>query len=477
MNRNIETVRGLPEVPFDEPKFRELHQMVNSPYNLNGVDLLGRCYAETGSIGLALHSDQYFTDAIELVNVFTKKSRFLGRLFDGNRWGDLAWSLFLENGVAIEQGVQNGDNRQAWAVLETIKNLVPCFSDIKQMDVAVDFLRHNFEPTLRAAENKAGDRGVLQTILYYGNDEQTQFVRKFLLDALDDQDPVIRFSVPHWIYSLSEGLGSETVAERIRGEKNILINQLLEKYQLTHSGIIEDWNNTGNPDGEAYGEGNLRAICRLEAQAPGITETLHRDFGISHFARYPTEVLLRQFEQGDQGEIPYGVIIYPKADYNGVLSTHQGVFAKLLQQAEQVGYALRVAESDSKQNLVSVLNRFRNRYGKIAFAVIGGHGEPDNIRIGRDNNRGIIYTADISRRAASATQHAFEKNPTIILASCSTGAPDGIGQEIANLGATVIAPKKPTDLRGISIKRVGEQLQFEVRFRDKDDDQVLVCQK
>lgn len=457
---------------FDESKFRDFLVEARLPYctgfAINWDRVLNIWSNESYLIGQALRTERHFTNAIEIVHEYARLGRTRYRAGD-ERWTDLAWSTFISNEETLEEVTQHGNSEHAWAVLGAVKELTIARrigSKVKD-PTDVDFLIRNLESTARTADDKSYATEILQTIFAHGNENHVQFAREFILRALDDQDLPFRFSAPGWIANLTLGTGSA----KVRIERNFLGKYFLEKYQLPDDGISDAQRENGTL------EKNLVAICKLEALQSGITSILSREFGISNFGSYPTEILLSQYEQRDERSTPYRVILYPKYDHNGVFARDAKVFKKLLEQSQQIGHRLKVAEWDSKLGIVRSLNRLRKRYGKIADLILGGHGEPDSIQGGDDTGKGILYSTDVLRFPSSLIAQVFEENPTIILIACSTGTIDGIGQDIANLGVTVIAPKKPTDLRDISMKKVGEQIQFEVRFRDQDDVQVLVCQK
>ena len=71
----------------------------------------------------------------------------------------------------------------------------------------------------------------------------------------------------------------------------------------------------------------------------------------------------------------------------------------------------------------------------------------------------------------------FEPDPTVILVACSTGSLGGIGQEISSIGATVIAPEIPTNLKGVNVTRSSEtgKLEFAVEYRDSGTERTYIA--
>lgn len=220
---------------------------------------------------------------------------------------------------------------------------------------------------------------------------------------------------------------------------------------------------------------NFMSVFELESQRPGIASALNKEFGISCFGRYPKNLLIAQYDNKDKKEEPYGVIINAKEDYNGAFYGNVNTYNKLFAQLQN-RQKIRVFEVESPLDIVRVLNQGRHKYGKISFAIIGGHGTEKSVWFGRDfsSRKPSLRQEDLKRKGASALTLAFVENPTIILNSCSTGALGGIGEDMSNLGATIIAPPTPAAIKDIdvSIDHQGRP-QFNVEyFRPEKGDSV-----
>ncbi len=248
------------------------------------------------------------------------------------------------------------------------------------------------------------------------------------------------------------------------------VSRLLEFFGLPVEKAVSAWNSSRSElsVGDHYmlkiWEYNLRELISLEVSQPGITSYLYSNFGILDFDRYPREILLDQYENRNNSETPYGVVLYPYNDHNGAFYNRQPLNG-LHSDLRKIGLNLRVYECADKLSVISALNRARHAYGKISFAVIGGHGTEHSIQFGQGNSRNnLLSSEDILRSGASTVTQAFIDDPTIILVSCSTGAEKGIGQEISDLGATVIAPNMPTTLKDISVVGHSGKLQFTAEY-------------
>ncbi|HLD79963.1 MAG TPA: hypothetical protein VJA18_05380 [Candidatus Nanoarchaeia archaeon] len=241
---------------------------------------------------------------------------------------------------------------------------------------------------------------------------------------------------------------------------------ILEGHGLDGEEILRSWLQTGKP-GERKLLENMGAVLRLEKRKPGVTKVLFDEFNIRNFGRYPVEALLSQAEELDDRTTPYGMLIYPLADWNQAFFEDVGTIGHLYRQLLQLGYNLRISESENKLDLVHSLNRARKRFGPMQFAVIGGHGDRDHIEFGR-NDRGNLSVEDFSTKGARATSLAFVDDPTIVLISCSTGQKGGVAQQISQLGGEVIAPDQTTGINMIEVSKskIG-RLVFNVIYQEE----------
>ena len=241
---------------------------------------------------------------------------------------------------------------------------------------------------------------------------------------------------------------------------------ILEGHGLDGEEILRSWLQTGKP-GERKLLENMGAVLRLEKRKPGVTKVLFDEFNIRNFGRYPVEALLSQAEELDDRTTPYGMLIYPLADWNQAFFEDVGTIGHLYRQLLQLGYNLRISESENKLDLVHSLNRARKRFGPMQFAVIGGHGDRDHIEFGR-NDRGNLSVEDFSTKGARATSLAFVDDPTIVLISCSTGQKGGVAKQISQLGGEVIAPDQTTGINMIEVSKskIG-RLVFNVIYQEE----------
>ncbi len=278
---------------------------------------------------------------------------------------------------------------------------------------------------------------------------------------------------------MSDLLSSGTLRQRVASEE--IVSQILqERYGLDGIRFIYEWLETSgnNKDSRRHNlHGNIRGIEKLEEKFPGASKELYERFGIVNFGRWPEKMLEDQYEKRDDNKSPHGVIIFPRADWNGAF--HDKIFP-LMDLREQIEgkYNLRVYECGSKLELGQALHKAYQEYGEISFVLLGGHGSESSIQLGNKRRGGAIFPSDIlhwDKVARSYTDQIkgrvrqlselFIDNPTIILSSCSTaaGKEGGIALKISKLGATVIGPDKTSSLGDIYLEN-SEQAKFFVRY-------------
>ncbi len=279
------------------------------------------------------------------------------------------------------------------------------------------------------------------------------------------------------VRAVQDGINNRRqVKSRSKAEIKYLEPQLREviaKYGLDPDEIIDTWNGSYNEYGpQPQIDRNMEIVFDMEDQRPGITRVLYKEFGIRNFDRYPEAMLIAQYDEFDNTDKPYGVILQATHDWNGAFTSydHLGTWAKLYEQIKD-DYAFRVVEAKSKLEVAKRLITLDRKYGaqhKLAFAFIGGHGSKDSIMFGGQHRRNMLLLEDLAGKGVQRTGGFFEEHPTIVLASCSTGAEGGIGQELSRrLGAKVIAPAVPASFKSVEAIITEDGIDFKVEYGTK----------
>ncbi|MFA9288273.1 MAG: hypothetical protein ACEQSA_00130 [Weeksellaceae bacterium] len=118
-------------------------------------------------------------------------------------------------------------------------------------------------------------------------------------------------------------------------------------------------------------EKNLKLMQQLELKRPGICRTLKDNFGIINYARYSEELLLNQYDNIDNVDADFGVVVVEGLDPEGVLSADSAAYTDLMNQANAVNNLVRVIEFNDVNDLDAKLKQLQDNYSsQINFAVL-----------------------------------------------------------------------------------------------------------
>jgi hypothetical protein len=315
----------------------------------------------------------------------------------------------------------------------------------------------------------------LSDIIRYGRKEERfialEILEKFLNDTSNNEEKIY---IATKLLEM-EDKGAEYIARRV-------ILNLIAEYGLPYFDITSAWTRSSDLVSQPQRiRENLECMDALEKKNPGICIYLYKENGICDFGRYPVEMLEKQYEERENTNSPYGVVMYPRDDWNGAFYHNKDAFEGLLKDLKGE-FLLRVAECEGKMDIARMLLKFDKTYGgangnKISLLILGGHGTENSIRFGNSDFRGsddekhVLHTKDLEGKGVRKTGNFFDEKPTIILASCSTGAEGGIAQELSKVfNAKVIAPKIPTNVKSYhaSKNRGQEKFRFHAQYRDEN---------
>ncbi len=361
------------------------------------------------------------------------------------------------------------ENLQPFRIYDTVYELERLCLDVKSSldeDIAEE-IGKSLPSLLR---NMDGSIGVLHLnrlmsyIFEYGGEDEVLAVIGSELEVLKERYPddqlvdVIKFI---WVLYRNDNYRGQKKADN-------LLDRNMEQYGVKFSELRQQWDKSSN-DKISSIERNLISMAKLENVKPGISNFLIREYGIYDFSRYPEDLLEDQFEQHDN-DVPYGLIMYPRNDHNGAFYQGKHVLDSLSKQLSKHGVHVRVVECEGRFDVARQLVRMNKKYGeanKISFAIVGGHGNTDSIEFGGSDKPHTLKIEDLQGGGTQRASSFFVDKPTIMLVSCSTGAENGIGQELSvKLGAKVVAPSTPTNLEDIKVRNKGGDLQFIVKYGD-----------
>ena len=175
------------------------------------------------------------------------------------------------------------------------------------------------------------------------------------------------------------------------------------------------------------------------------TVRLNKELGIEYFLRYSPELLKeleRNLDKKYNSKKPLLLVTYNKNDWNG--SFYIG--GRNLDELTKF-YKVIVVEVDTEDAFYAKVQQVAEKYGKIDTLMIGGHGDPSSINLGKGSEESKDLDIGDEENLAGIKGYLIEK-PTIILESCSTGETENaIGAVISRvLKARLFAPLIPGSL-------------------------------
>lgn len=267
-------------------------------------------------------------------------------------------------------------------------------------------------------------------------EKQSSDLREYLGDHVFDKDRKILKM--RWEIDLVR------LRDKIDGLSNLGLNPAAILIAWEHSGYVM--------------EENLAAVSELEEKRPGAAAYLVREFGIKDFARYPIHMLTEQFDEAENTDLPYGVLVYPQWDHFNGAAEHMRAFYQDKKPLDDFHKSLgrrhliRIIEGNDMLELGRTISNLRRRYEqkqKISFMMVAGHGDKDIVDFGRG---GKSKLKNVSRSMIKDTywetgmQKAFVKNPIILFNSCSAGEDASLAQVASEkFQATTIASKGEFD--------------------------------
>jgi len=271
-------------------------------------------------------------------------------------------------------------------------------------------------------------------------------------------------------------------------QKNLTLENAIDMTGLDGRKMMSQWMRVkdsnvreGVDENQSACMQNLKALYEVKQSSPEAPKVLFEQFGITHFARYTRETLLKQYEER-QEQKPYGVALFALSDHNGALFNMAMILDTLQNDLAKNGYLLRIVEADSK---ASVARRFVNldrSYGqsggghKIDFALIAGHGSKESIAFGEGTQeRDRFLTKEMEGKGIHrGVETFFTPEAKAVLFSCQTGSAGGIGEEIfQKLGLSVQAPEESSYVAGMTVSFTKENKPvFDVQYKQANGDAV-----
>ena len=438
------------------------------------------------TLNQALTNPHRYLEALETIHMFEKNRAAI------KESTEVAWGIIIQNYDQLRSLIEANDGQGANILMQLARHKIKTYDDKTKKHIfdadALRVMLDNFQDGFLESQDEK-DYGFYITNMISDDmtSDQLQQVLDLVLKITSSSDPKFYMLKPTVIkeflgsggYDEHESLGVSMIEHRPLPSR---IKMIVDHYGLDFDVLINAWVRASGIDSinssniynvilssESLIYKSVERIIKLESIYPGASKFLLEQFGIKSFGRYPLELLIHQYSHRYDKEKPYGVLLYPRDDWNGAFSTDGEVLENLLTRIRSLDFNLRIYECEDKVDLVSALNDARHKFGKISFAVIGGHGSKDSIQFGDKNDSDHnLYKEDLLKKGAPAVTHAFVENPSIILQSCSTGIQNGIGQQMSSMGAKVYAPDRPTFVSDIDpyMDKSGN-LTFKVKYEKR----------
>ncbi|MEM3030538.1 MAG: hypothetical protein QXH27_02275, partial [Candidatus Micrarchaeia archaeon] len=195
-------------------------------------------------------------------------------------------------------------------------------------------------------------------------------------------------------------------------------------------------------------EGELDFFIRLAGEAD-LRNRLKEEFNIDFIMRYPGGVLEDMLSGRRDPARPLAIIAYPKYDHN------RAFYFNKIWQLYRAGFQVVVFESGNEGEFKEWMKRIVAKWGPADVVVLGGHGKPQEIRLGAgesEENFLDVTDGDVLK----ALKPLVKPGGMFVLDSCSTGdskTTDNIAQVISgSTGTIVFAPERPTAISNFNIQ-------------------------
>ncbi|MEW6035934.1 MAG: hypothetical protein AB1529_04940 [Candidatus Micrarchaeota archaeon] len=201
----------------------------------------------------------------------------------------------------------------------------------------------------------------------------------------------------------------------------------------------------------------------ISSVGEGMTRSLNRELGIRFFMRYSRRTLLEVHASlASSSPDPLLLVAFNKSDWNGAFYREGMNLEALLPH-----YKVLLVEVENEGQLYSRMRDISAAHGRISAMVIGGHGLPESIQLGAQDEAGRIDTSDGTE--LEGVRGTLIAHPLVVLVSCSTGQSDkAVGALISrSWNADLFAPVTPSSRTVFHLGADGsiERVSYDVETR------------
>jgi hypothetical protein len=309
--------------------------------------------------------------------------------------------------------------------------------------------------------------------------ESPRLKEKFVAELLDEG--TINF--PQMCTIISSLVTAEP--EQKNGAK-ILIKLFLQKHGLRYGKVFHAWQSNAKNDQaeiaamrpediedaltpEEAAERmrflvirNIVSIQAIEAKQKGVSEFLHKNYGISNFGRFSVQTWLDQYNEKEKNGA-YILILYARDDPNSSSYIEEVLDAyRDLHKEVHSSHFLRVIEVESIPKVARRLSKFNKKYQSPDFVILSGHSWNKEFHFGppkyrKRNYKFFIGPKDFKGKGLERMEpylKMFPPTTTVVMDSCSEGAEDSfVGMAAEASGNKFIHPKGETHIKDFGAKR------------------------
>ncbi|MBI4066952.1 hypothetical protein HY407_01105 [Candidatus Gottesmanbacteria bacterium] len=366
----------------------------------------------------------------------------------GSEANALGCDLVYENLQQIESSLDLAKPERYQLAMETVTKLLNMGRTTSQRESAIDFLIRYFQDGLRTADAQDVQEpvytsypSIADSILSNGRRDQVEAAIGMLEQAVLEPETHQRA-----LDVVSRNVGRYVDEEIKRELKERIIRRELENLDLDYDDLAFAWAGETGKLLDYCDERNLPLLFSLESSHKGICRTLIDEFGIKNFGRFTKEMLVDLFEQRNNRELPYGVLLASQSDHSGDIYATIGQLDNSYKQLKALGFGLRIYECASKIDIARAFLKSAKRYGKdnkICFVMVDGHGTPEKIVLGWPKDGGQVLIdkttalneinkADLEGTGTQRISEFLTDDAPIILNACLTGVDDGLAQTMSS---------------------------------------------
>jgi hypothetical protein len=210
---------------------------------------------------------------------------------------------------------------------------------------------------------------------------------------------------------------------------------------------------------------NILKITSIEEDCSGATLWLHQNCGIRHFKRYPSQMLIEQYQRDGSGKEATtkrkrpAILMTAVDDHNGAfyeLDNHIRYLHSDL--SDELDFS--IFEYSNSREAKKMLSQHRRQYGRIGLWLLSSHGDQFHFnRLYEASPGEKVQVKDVLRGDMTGRKkHFFTINGVVILNICSSAGdtdPEGDSMNIATAFAetynvTTIGPTAPASINRIT---------------------------